>query len=269
MNILISIILMTMSIFESSSLEELKGKWTAGVRLDNIYSAYRHFYTGIYTSEYEDGASAYLSTESRESWGFPSEYCILWRPKEDIAIGIESKVYYYYIPSSKYENFYYREGTLYQTEKGEYKYENWSGSIGPEIYKYFCTNKSFSPYITVSPNFVISHSEHVDERSTIDAQEDTVLYHRSSTENRKSYGYGIDVNCGVEYFFTLSDIHLSIRAKTSLADISREHIEYESTRITERDDREENKYGRKEAPFRLNFYIPTRGHMSIWLCCHF
>jgi len=35
MNILLSIALITMPIFESSSIKELKGKWTAGIRLDN------------------------------------------------------------------------------------------------------------------------------------------------------------------------------------------------------------------------------------------
>ncbi len=241
------------------NLDSLQGKWTASVRMDNLFRINTYFHASVHSDYYEDPyygdaeASAYLYSEQSASCGFPTEYSILWRIKKDIAVGLDGKVRYEKSPRGEYE--YKHEDYRRQ---GEYSGSSWTGSLALEIYKYFKKDKFISPFTSIAPFISQSHSETI-EKGTRYQDGDTTSYHYTRTRDAKKCG--VDLNCGAEVFFRLFRAQMGLRMKSTLARFWRNSYEYSRNSRSD--------YTSEENPFGVDFYLPSKGNFGLWLCFYF
>lgn len=239
------------------SLDSLQGKWTVSVRMDNLFRVNTYFFASVHSDYYEDPyyedaeANAYLYSEQSASYGFPTEYSIIWRIKPDIAVGLNGKASYKKSPRGKYE--YMQED---YNRKGEYSGGSWSGSLALEIYKYFKKDKFITPFASISPFIDGIHSEFFDE-GTRYQDGDTISYHYTRTRDTKRCG--VKLNWGWEVFFRLFSAQMGIRTKSTLLKFWRNWYEYSRG----------SDYKSEEDPYGVDFYLPTKGDFNLWLCFYF
>lgn len=255
--------------FEPITLANLNSKWTIGVNITSRYLGSR--YIRLETSSLDKYSNAGVLVSNDEGWGFPGEFVILRRIK-DFAIGIEARAYGS-SPTSDYEYFEYATDTLKIKRVGNIKETYQFGSIGVEIYKYFCTKKSLSSYISLAPFFSQDYGEYSAEYTSYE-QRDTVIDTIVGYLHRiyKMNDFGVRFNCGLEYFFKFFDKKLSIAGKTSFITISRNYYEHEGSRQRKYyNNRIEKRIytGKEKTPYRVDFFMPTKGNFTLWICFHF
>lgn len=257
----IVVFLMVSTSIGALSLDSLQGKWTASVRLDNLFRVNTYFNASVYSDDYYDDAwaSANLYSGHSASFGFPTEYSILWRIKKDLAVGLDGRVSYQKTPEGRYER-------IWDDRREEAKYEGsyWDGSLALEFYKYFKKEKFISPFLTLSPFLTQSRSERIED-GTGYSLSDTTSYRGTITSQNKRYG--VNLNYGVEVFFRLFNAQMGMRMKSTLIKFWRYWHEYSVD--TKEDGDRGYEYTREENPFGVNFYLPTKGNFSLWLCFYF
>ncbi|MCK4306843.1 hypothetical protein KAW50_01295 [candidate division WOR-3 bacterium] len=175
---------------ESTSLVNLQGKWTAGLKVFGC-----------------------------------DQYSISWRPFKTVMIGVEG--------SGWIDN-----------RENSHNGRDYGGHVSVGFYKYFRAHSSFSPFITLLPRFSMYYS----------------YYGRGkSWKEYSAQTYSVSIDPGIEYFFGLMGKQLSLKFKTSLVKFSRT---YRENNYLDVGDYSEVREG-------MDFYFPTGGKISTWLCFHF
>jgi len=264
--VLTASVLMLVLPVAAMNLDSLQGKWTASVRMDNLFRMNTHFSASVHADYYGDpyygdaDVSAHVYSEQSGSWGIPTEYSVLWRIRKDLAVGLDGEASYQKSPRGEYR---YR-GEDYE-QRGEYSGTSWTGSLGLEVYKYFCRSLFISPFASISPFIARSHAESVEETTRF---QDGQINGRYSTTRRNDTGrYGVSLNWGAEVFFRLSTAQMGLRMKSTLAKFWRHYYEY--SRISEEEGNIRSDRVSEESPLGLELYLPLQGNFSLWLCFYF
>lgn len=238
------------------NLDSLEGKWTASVRLDNLFRMDTYFSAWVSS----DHGDASLYSQQRTSFGFPTEYSVLWKVKKDLAVGLGGGLDYRKESGGRYA----REWDD-RREEGEYDGSYWDGSLVIEICKYFKKDKRISPFVSVCPFVSGSHWEKDEDGVCYHETGDTTFY--SYTMARDLRRYGVNLDWGGEVFFKLSSVQMGIRMKSTLVRFWRGYYEY--SRVTKDAGDASLDYTREENLTGVDFDLPTQGNFSMWLCFYF
>jgi hypothetical protein len=126
-------------------------------------------------------------------------------------------------------------GNIYRSSPPNHHFR-WNGSVGVSLSKYFRAGNSLSPFITITPNFSASnHYNYYDYIYRI---------------------YGLNLDAGVEYFFTCWGKNLSLQLKTPLIKATRMY-------------NKENNSSPYSSTDKIDFYSPLEGNLTSYLCLHF
>jgi hypothetical protein len=244
------------------NLDSLEGNWSASVRLDNMFRVETYFHESVWAGSFEDDLEeVYFVSEHSASFGFPTEYSILWRARRDIAFGLEGSVDYRKEPKGRYER---ERADARETRDSDGS--SWSGSLSLGVYRYFTRDKFISPFVAVVPFLSEARATRNDDVRYVYDTVDSTSSYRYSVE-KKSRKYGVDVDIGGEVFFRLSAAKMGLRLKSRLLRFW--GGSYEQTAIRAEDGDEYTDMKRKDSPFGVDFDLPTKGNFSLWLSFYF
>ena len=244
------------------NLDSLEGKWSASVRLDNMFRVETYFHESVWAGSFEDELEdVYFVSEHRASFGFPTEYSIMWRLRRDLALGLEGSLDYRKEPKGTYE----RERTDGR-EKRDCDGSSWTASLSFGVCRYFTKDKFVSPFLAVVPFLAESHTRRKDDVTySFDSGDSTWTYQYSIERDAREYG--IDVDLGGEVFFRLSSAKMGLRMKSRLVRFWRGSYECLTTWVEDGDATTDME--RRDTPFGVDFDLPTQGNFSLWLSFYF
>lgn len=242
---------------QAMNLDSLDGKWTASVRIDNLFRMDSYFISAVHTdyhdsSSYEGAdAAAYLHSEVSTSWGFPTQYSLQWRWRRDLAIGLDGELGYRRTPRTTYRQWaddHRRDSEVSGTE--------WKASLALEVCKYLKKDSPVSPFLSVAPFVGRLSSKRLSESTSYEAAD--TLFERSESSIYQT-SWGIDLNWGGELFFRLSKAKMGLKLKSNLVRAWTDCLE----------ERTNSDYRREESPLGIDISLPTQGNFSLWLSFYF
>jgi hypothetical protein len=244
------------------NLDSLEGNWSVSVRLDNMFRVETRFHESVWTGSFEDDlGGVYFGSEHSASFGFPTEYSILWRTRRDLALGLEGSLDYRKEPKGTYE----RERADFR-ERRDTDGSSWTGSLSLGIYRYFTRDKFISPFVAFVPFLTESHYRMSDDVSySLDSGDSTWTQQYSIERDTRRYGAGLHL--GAEVFFKLSSAKMGLRMKSRVLRFWRESYERTVTRSEDGNARIDTV--REDTPFGVDFDLPTKGNFSLWLSFYF